>query len=558
MLLSVLKDYWKNARAQPSPTGQQRSAIVREPSPRDQLSPVWRVYGDATALQKPFHVAVVMPTVGRPSLRDAVQSVYEQAFPGRIQLLIGVDAPLGSFDEHEKLFAAAPPNVTVCFFYPGYSTSVRHGGLHPARDGGVLRAILTYMANARHVAYLDDDNWWNPLHLQSLIVAIDGKDWAYSDRWFVHQDTRQVICADDWESTGPGRGFFADTNGGWVDPNCLMFDKFACEPAIRWWTIPLPGDVKAMSADRHIYAYMQQKGPPAASGLITTYYALQADDGIHPYRLQMMDMQAYEKAANKSTVRRSEPAGIRFSFLLPTRNRIKGLSALLASIEATTAHPEELEVILGIDEDDHASREFVWEGLNVEKVIVPPGLTMGRLNQACYKASRGRYLMAMNDDVLLRTPKWDAKVNSALDAVRDDIFLVHVNDLLFGQTLCCFPMVSRTYCEMVGGFCPDEYERYRIDDYIHDVFGLLSAHGHHRVFYFPDVIFEHLNYVPGQKGKRLYELNSEILMRDAQRFDASLPVRQALAGKLAQHIDAARENRIFSMEERLRQSRARA
>jgi hypothetical protein len=287
-------------------------------------------------------------------------------------------------------------------------------------------------------------------------VSIEGKDWAYADRWFVHQDTRQVIGADDWESVGPGRGIFADRFGGWVDPNCLMFDKLACEPAIRLWTIPLPGDVKAMSADRHIYAYMQEKGAPAVSGLITTYYALQADDGMHPYRLQMMEAQVHAKAANDSPASQTEVAGTRFSFLLPTRNRITGLAALLESITATTARPDELEIILGIDEDDQASRDFVWDGLNVVKVIVPPGLTMGRLNQACYKASRGRYLMAMNDDVLLRTRGWDDEVRLALDAVRDDIFLVHVNDMLFGHTLCCFPMVSRTFCEMAGGFCPDK------------------------------------------------------------------------------------------------------
>ena len=516
-----------------------------------------RSYGDAAALRQPFHVAVIMPTVGRASLRAAVQSVYDQEFPGRIQLLIGVDAPLGSFDEHEKLFAVAPAHVTVCFYYPGYSTSVRHGGLHPARDGGVLRAVLTYMANARHVAYLDDDNWWNPIHLQSLLVSIEGKEWAYSDRWFVHQETRQVICADDWASVGPDRGFCTDADGagGWVDTNCLMFDKLACESAIRWWTIPLPGDTKAMSADCHIYRYMHEKGAPAVSGLATTYYTLQPDDQMHPDRLRTMGIHTHDEAAVKRPVAQQDRAGIQFSFLLPTRNRIAGLSALFESIEATTARLEDLEIVLGIDEDDQATRDFVWDGLNLVKVIVPPGLTMGRLNQACYKASRGRYLMAMNDDVLLRTPKWDDKVGLALDAVRDDTFLVHVNDLLFGQSLCCFPLVSRTYCEMAGGFCPEEYERYRIDDYIHEVYVLLRAHGHHRVFYMPGVVFEHLNYVAGNKGQRLYQLNREILLRDAQRFDASVGARQALAQKLAQHIDITREGRISGMEMKIRQSR---
>src|SRR5690242_3948999 len=137
MLLSVLKDFCRHAFAK-APNRQRNSrGLGQVPAPRLTLTPGWRVYGDVNALQQTFDAAVVMPTVGRPSLRKAVQSVYDQEFAGRIQLLIGVDAPLGSFSEHEALFATAPSNVTVCFYYPGYSTSVRHGGLHPARDGGV-------------------------------------------------------------------------------------------------------------------------------------------------------------------------------------------------------------------------------------------------------------------------------------------------------------------------------------------------------------------------------------------------------------------------------------
>ena len=548
MLLSLLKDIWKARSAKAPRTVPNRPELAPGPLSLAHLAPGWRVYGDTANLQEPFDVAVVMPTVGRASLREAVQSVYDQEFPGRIQLLIGADAPIGSFEQHEKLFATAPSNVKVFFYYPGYSTSVRHGGLHPARDGGVLRTVLTYMANARYVAYLDDDNWWNPIHLQSLRMAIEGRHWAYADRWFVDQDTHEVMGADDWESIGPGRGIFAQRFDGWVDPNCLMLDKLTCEPAIRLWTLPLPGDVKAMSADRNVFAYLREKDAPAVSGLTTTYYSMQADDGMHSYRLQMVEAHAEAEKERGAPSAHAERDRIRFSFLLPTRNRITGLSALFESIKATTARVDELEIVLGIDEDDHATREFEWDGLNIVKVVVPPGLTMGRLNQACYGASRGRYLMAMNDDVLLRTPGWDDKVRLAISAVRDETFLVHVNDLLFGQSLCCFPMVSRTFCEIAGGFCPEEYERYRIDDHIHETFAMLGAHGHYRVLYMPGVVFEHLNYVPGNKGQRIYQLNQDILRRDARRFDESRPARQALAEKLARHIESARERRISGME----------
>src|SRR5207253_2912992 len=173
-------------------------------------------------------------------------------------------------------------------FYPGYSTSVRHGGLHPARDGGVLRTVLTYLANARYVAYLDDDNWWAPNHLQSLLGAIVGKSWAFSHRWFLHPVTRRVVCEDSWESVGPGKGIFLKKFGGWVDPNCLMFEKLSCEPAIRWWSIPLAGDQKAMSADRNVYDFLQKNGPPGEVPGPTVFYAMQSDDIIHASRVSIM------------------------------------------------------------------------------------------------------------------------------------------------------------------------------------------------------------------------------------------------------------------------------
>jgi len=42
-------------------------------------------------LQPPFDVSVVMVTVGRPTLVQAVRSVFAQRFNGRIQVLIGID-----------------------------------------------------------------------------------------------------------------------------------------------------------------------------------------------------------------------------------------------------------------------------------------------------------------------------------------------------------------------------------------------------------------------------------------------------------------------------------
>ncbi|MBV9116925.1 MAG: glycosyltransferase family 2 protein [Acetobacteraceae bacterium] len=115
--------------------------------------------------QAPYRAAVVIPTVLRPSLLRAVRSVYRQRLDGRVQLLIGVDRPLGSRELLRAIAEERPDFVDVDVLDPGYSTARANGGLYSCAFGGSLRSALTLLANARHVAYLDDDNWIGPDHL---------------------------------------------------------------------------------------------------------------------------------------------------------------------------------------------------------------------------------------------------------------------------------------------------------------------------------------------------------------------------------------------------------
>ena len=252
------------------------------------------------AMQTPFDVAVVMPSVLRPSLAGALASIFGQRFPGRIQVLVGIDRSGDSAPPDLSLVEAAcadiPAHCAVQLLYPGYSTSVRHGGLSAARDGGTLRTVLTHLANARCVAYLDDDNAWTAEHLVQLrrALAETDADYAFSRRWFVHHATGRPVAIDAWESVGPDAGLFAARFGGFVDPNTLMIDRERCREAIVAWTTPLPGDPKAMSADRMVFQRLRAlRG--ADTGQATSLYTLDPEDGLHPTRLQLM-AGAYEAA----------------------------------------------------------------------------------------------------------------------------------------------------------------------------------------------------------------------------------------------------------------------
>jgi len=201
-------------------------------------------------------------------------------------------------------------------------------------------------------------------------------------------------------------------------------------------------------------------------------------------------------------------------------------------------------VILVVDGDDRETRAFHFAGLSVRQVVVEPGLPMGALNMAGYEAATGAYLMLLNDDVIVRTAAWDEQILAGLRSFPDGIVLAHVNDTLLREALCTFPIVSRTFCELAGGICPRTYARYRIDDHIEDVFNLLGVLGERRTLYFPDVVFEHLNYVVQPAGHREYHSNGKTLADDAPRFEALAPARKEVAIRLKQHIvDQARTNR---------------
>jgi hypothetical protein len=238
------------------------------------------------ALQPPFDVAVVIPTTLRPELARAVGSVFAQDFAGRIQILVGIDQPEGDAALIESLARDCPPAMQLSVLDPGYSTSVRHGGLYPNRFSGALRTILTYLANSPLVAYLDDDNWWAPDHLSSLVDAIRGADWAFSQRLFVEAATGEPICVDAWESVGPDQGLFKDKFGGFVDPSSLMIDKLACHDLPPVWSLAAFED--GSGEDRLVFKTLRDRYRGKATGRATSFYLIRPDDPMHPARLHMM------------------------------------------------------------------------------------------------------------------------------------------------------------------------------------------------------------------------------------------------------------------------------
>jgi glycosyltransferase involved in cell wall biosynthesis len=245
------------------------------------------------------------------------------------------------------------------------------------------------------------------------------------------------------------------------------------------------------------------------------------------------------------------------SLIVPTRKRTEKLRTLLESLNCNTRNKKQVEVVLVVDADDSDSLDFRFPSPNLKRVVVEPGLAMGALNMAGYEAGAGDFFMLLNDDVIVRTPAWDRQVLSACRHFADGIVLVHVNDTLFGEGMCTFPIVSRTFCELAGGICPKEYRRYRIDDHIENIFHLLGALDENRIVYLPDVVFEHAKFRELDSGKKAYFLDTAIEAEDGPRFEQRFFERKQVAIRLKEHIEACRgrswldDGRLKTVDEKL-------
>jgi hypothetical protein len=232
-------------------------------------------------VQTPFDVAVLMTTVVRPTIQQALRSVYAQTLPGRIQVMVGIDKGTARLALLQAAIAEAPAHVVVTVIDLGYSTSRVHGGLYPSRYGGAMKTILSYAANSRYVTFLDDDNWYEPTHFASLRRAVEGRDWAFALRRFVDAASGDALGPDNFESLGPGKGIYAQTEGGFVDANCYMIDKLACYDVFGEWAMTrYPGGT---GGDRQVHARLRSR-PFGATGEYSVNYRL-ALDQVGFYRL---------------------------------------------------------------------------------------------------------------------------------------------------------------------------------------------------------------------------------------------------------------------------------
>jgi glycosyltransferase involved in cell wall biosynthesis len=169
-------------------------------------------------------VVVITPTIGSDKLADAIASVQNQTY-GNVQHLLVLDgyqylhkAP--HVDRDNLKMITLPWNTGANGF-----------------NGQRIYASIPHLVNADYIFFLDEDNWYEPNHVRTLVETIEQQnlDWAFSLRKIFSPD-KQYLADDNCESLGKWPIFFTHDNPQYlVDTSAFAFKREFIKATCHLW-----------------------------------------------------------------------------------------------------------------------------------------------------------------------------------------------------------------------------------------------------------------------------------------------------------------------------------
>lgn len=157
------------------------------------------------------------------------------------------------------------------------------------------------------------------------------------------------------------------------------------------------------------------------------------------------------------------------SLLLPSRGRPDNIERLAKSALDTAARPEEVELIVYIDNDDDSynGREYP---ANVHIYKTERTVLSVYWNMA-YAKARGDILMHCGDDIVFHTQGWDTIVEQEFDKYPDKIVLLYGDDGDPNQekNFGTHSFIHRKWAETVGYFVPPYFSSDFNDTWLNEV-----------------------------------------------------------------------------------------
>lgn len=154
---------------------------------------------------------VIIPTTGAASLKKAVESVIAQTHETKCYVV--VDGSM-NYDSSIAILEPYVDSVQIAFL----PENVGANGFYGHR----VYAAFTHLVNTDYLCYLDQDNWFEPNHVQSCVDTITENklQWCYSLRNIYNGD--RFACRDNCESLGKYSSYHGINH---IDTNSYFLTK---------------------------------------------------------------------------------------------------------------------------------------------------------------------------------------------------------------------------------------------------------------------------------------------------------------------------------------------
>ena len=214
-------------------------------------------------------ILVITPTTGSPELADAVHSVLNQTNKEVDHLLVVDGVKFSSrvdevLNDARIITGGKVKRIDLPFNTGG-------GGFYGHR----IMAGFGHLIDHDYVLFLDQDNWFEPDHVASLINIIETKklDWAYSLRQIFDKD-KNFTTVDNCESLGRWPAW-VNEDAYLIDTSSYCFKTSFYRQVCHIWDYGWGGD-------RRFYTILKDEikhDNYACSGKHTLNYRLGGNEG---------------------------------------------------------------------------------------------------------------------------------------------------------------------------------------------------------------------------------------------------------------------------------------
>ncbi|HSV61473.1 MAG TPA: glycosyltransferase family A protein [Variovorax sp.] len=171
-------------------------------------------------------MTVITAHGGNPLLARCVESVAAQSW-GQIQHLVVADGPHHWAQARSVVDRVAAQHRIDLIQLP-YSIGKDRW------NGHRIYAAASFIAEGEYIAFLDDDNAFEPEHIESCLeLCRQGRRWSYALRNIVDREHR-FICRDDCESLGRWPSILHPEDY-LIDVNCYFLPRLLAVQIAPLW-----------------------------------------------------------------------------------------------------------------------------------------------------------------------------------------------------------------------------------------------------------------------------------------------------------------------------------